>query len=170
MGAGKRTPRQWLPFIATALGVSVDVLQEPQRLDQPPLPTLSDFLPDGDPLAPLSAREGRRVGLGQVGDLQKRVHGLRLAMTYWPEATWSGLPCGNFAPLYACTGKAPTPARWGVLSSGRSASWRRSPGGSPVTPDSMGMPSVFTGSASVRRCRRTTGRWPGISLVRWPIN
>ncbi|MFH8752798.1 helix-turn-helix transcriptional regulator [Streptomyces rimosus] len=76
---GKRTPRQWLPFIATALGVSVDVLQEPQRLDQPPLPALSDFLPDDDPPAALSAREGRRVGLGQVGDLQKRVHGLRLA-------------------------------------------------------------------------------------------
>lgn len=76
---GKRTPRQWLPFIAAALGVSVEVLQELDKPDQPPLPTLADFLPDDDPLAPLSAREGRRVGLGQVGDLQKRVHGLRLA-------------------------------------------------------------------------------------------
>ncbi|MFD7664751.1 helix-turn-helix transcriptional regulator [Streptomyces sp. NPDC059788] len=76
---GKRTPRQWLPFIAAALGVPVDVLKEPQRPDGPPLPTLADFLPDDDPLAPLCAREGRRVGMGQVGDLQKRVHGLRLA-------------------------------------------------------------------------------------------
>ncbi len=76
---GKRTPRQWLPFIAAALGVSVDALKEPQKADEPPLPALADFLPDGDPLAPLRAREGRRVGLGQVGDLQERVHGLRLA-------------------------------------------------------------------------------------------
>ncbi|MEV5595010.1 helix-turn-helix domain-containing protein [Streptomyces sp. NPDC052496] len=76
---GKRTPRQWLPFIAAALGVSVDMLTESQKPDEPPLPSLADFLPDDDPLAPLSAREGRRVGLGQVGDLQKRVHGLRLA-------------------------------------------------------------------------------------------
>ncbi|MFK8849271.1 helix-turn-helix transcriptional regulator [Streptomyces sp. Ac-502] len=76
---GKRTPRQWLPFIAAALGVTVDALKEPQKTDEPPLPALTDFLPDGDPLAPLRAREGRRVGLGQVGDLQERVHGLRLA-------------------------------------------------------------------------------------------
>ncbi|UNO42313.1 transcriptional regulator [Streptomyces sp. MST-110588] len=76
---GKRTPHQWLPFIATALGVSVDTLKEPQKPDEPPLPTLADFLPDDDPLSPLSAREGRRVGMRQVGDLQERVHGLRLA-------------------------------------------------------------------------------------------
>ncbi|MEU2792901.1 helix-turn-helix domain-containing protein [Streptomyces sp. NPDC007100] len=76
---GKRTPRQWLPFIAAALGVPEDVLKEPREVDEPPLPTLADFLPDGDLLAPLSAREGRRVGLRQVGDLQERVHGLRLA-------------------------------------------------------------------------------------------
>ncbi|MEU7592157.1 transcriptional regulator [Streptomyces sp. NPDC039022] len=76
---GKRTPCQWLPFIAAALGVPVDVLKEPREADEPPLPALEDFLPAGDPLAPLSAREGRRVGLGQVGDLQERVHGLRLA-------------------------------------------------------------------------------------------
>jgi hypothetical protein len=43
------------------------------------LPTLADFLPEGDPLEPLSTGTGGRVGMGQVDDLQLRVHGLRLA-------------------------------------------------------------------------------------------
>jgi transcriptional regulator with XRE-family HTH domain len=76
---GKRTPREWLPFLATALGVSVEALREPQTPAEPPLPTLADFLPEGDPLSPLEARTGRRVGMGQVDDLQQRVHALRLA-------------------------------------------------------------------------------------------
>ncbi|MGV9272646.1 helix-turn-helix transcriptional regulator [Streptomyces griseosporeus] len=76
---GKRTPREWLPFLAAALGVTVDVLKAPESPAKPPLPTLADFLPEGDPLAPLSAREGRRIGSGQITDLQQRVHGLRLA-------------------------------------------------------------------------------------------
>ena len=76
---GKRTPREWLPFIAAALGVTVDALRTPQTPAESPLPTLADFLPEGDPLAPLSAATGRRVGMGQVEDLQQRVHGLRLA-------------------------------------------------------------------------------------------
>ncbi|MGW0274441.1 helix-turn-helix transcriptional regulator [Streptomyces sp. NPDC003006] len=76
---GKRTPREWLPFLARALGVPVDALRAPKKPAEPPLPTLADFLPDDDPLAPLSARTGRRIGVGQVADLQKRVHGLRLA-------------------------------------------------------------------------------------------
>ncbi|MFC7883637.1 helix-turn-helix transcriptional regulator [Streptomyces sp. NPDC057376] len=76
---GKRTPREWLPFIAAAFGVPVDALKTPQKPAEPPLPTLGDFLPDDDPLAPLSARTGRRIGIGQVGDLRQRVHGLRLA-------------------------------------------------------------------------------------------
>ncbi|MFD6818828.1 helix-turn-helix transcriptional regulator [Streptomyces sp. NPDC060085] len=75
---GKRTPREWLPFIAAALAVSVDAL----RADLPPavgsLPTLADFLPEGDPLSPQPGN-GRRIGTGQVDDLQQRVHGLRLA-------------------------------------------------------------------------------------------
>jgi len=41
--------------------------------------TVADFLPEGDPLAPLAARTGRRIGAGQVADLARRVHGLRLA-------------------------------------------------------------------------------------------
>ncbi|MFI9346003.1 helix-turn-helix transcriptional regulator [Streptomyces sp. NPDC052773] len=76
---GKRTPREWLPVIAAALGVSVEVLRAPQDAVQPPLPSLSDFLPDGDPLAPLEARTGRRISMAQVDDLRQRVHGLRLA-------------------------------------------------------------------------------------------
>ncbi|ALV35738.1 helix-turn-helix domain-containing protein [Streptomyces sp. CdTB01] len=76
---GKRTPREWLPFIAEALGVSLEVLRAPLNPADPPLPTLADFLPDGDPLDPLKARTGRRIGMGQVNDLQQRVHGLRLA-------------------------------------------------------------------------------------------
>ncbi|MFJ7334039.1 helix-turn-helix transcriptional regulator [Streptomyces sp. NPDC101116] len=76
---GKRTPREWLPYLAAALGVSVDVLREPQKPAEPPLPTLADFLPEEDPLSPLEGRTGRRVGMGTVDDLQQRVHGLRLA-------------------------------------------------------------------------------------------
>ncbi|MGA5130883.1 helix-turn-helix transcriptional regulator [Streptomyces olivoreticuli] len=76
---GKRTPREWLSFIAAALGVPVDVLRTPLGPAEPPPPTLADYLPEGDPLAPLRGCEGRRVGVGAVGDLQQRVHGLRLA-------------------------------------------------------------------------------------------
>ncbi|MFI0964105.1 helix-turn-helix transcriptional regulator [Streptomyces sp. NPDC021080] len=76
---GRRTPREWLPFIAAALGVSVDVLRTPLAPAEPPLPTLADFLPEGDPLSPTEGRTGRRIGMVQVDDLQQRVHGLRLA-------------------------------------------------------------------------------------------
>ncbi|MGV9941223.1 helix-turn-helix transcriptional regulator [Streptomyces sp. NPDC003401] len=76
---GKRTPREWAPFIAAALGVSVDTLTAPQTAVEPPLPTLADFLPAEDPLEPLQGRTGGRIGMGQVDDLQQRVHGLRLA-------------------------------------------------------------------------------------------
>ncbi|WP_327240433.1 helix-turn-helix domain-containing protein [Streptomyces sp. NBC_01318] len=76
---GKRTPREWLPFLAAALGVSVDTLTAPQTPAEPPLPTLADFLPAEDPLEPLRGRTGGRIGMGQVDDLQQRVHGLRLA-------------------------------------------------------------------------------------------
>ncbi len=76
---GKRTPRDWLPIIATALGVTVDDLEGRHGPPEPPLPTLADYLPEGNPLASLSARPGRRIGVGAVSDLQKRVHGLRLA-------------------------------------------------------------------------------------------
>ncbi|MFE4577326.1 helix-turn-helix transcriptional regulator [Streptomyces chartreusis] len=76
---GKRTPREWLPFLAAALGVSIDVLRTPLVPAEPPMPSLADFLPEDDPLSPLEGRTGRRIGMGTVGDLQQRVHGLRLA-------------------------------------------------------------------------------------------
>ncbi|MFV0134683.1 helix-turn-helix transcriptional regulator [Streptomyces sp. HMX87] len=76
---GKRTPREWLPFLAAALAVPVEALGEPQTPATPPLPTLADFLPAEDPLEPLSGRTGGRLGMRQVDDLQQRVHGLRLA-------------------------------------------------------------------------------------------
>ncbi|WP_328561804.1 helix-turn-helix domain-containing protein [Streptomyces coelicoflavus] len=76
---GKRTPREWLPSLAAALGVPVATLREPQEPAQPPLPTLADFLPESDPLSPLQSRTGRRIGMSTVEDLQQRVHGLRLA-------------------------------------------------------------------------------------------
>lgn len=76
---GKRTPREWLPFIAAALDVSVEVLGVPHKPVEPTLPTLADFLPAEDVLEPLSGRTGRRIGKGEVVDLQQRVHSLRLA-------------------------------------------------------------------------------------------
>ncbi|MFS8201970.1 helix-turn-helix transcriptional regulator [Streptomyces sp. CWNU-52B] len=76
---GKRTPREWLPFIAAALGVTVDALSTPQGPAEPSLPTLADFLPEEDLLSQLEGHTGRRVGMGVVDDLQRRVHGLRLA-------------------------------------------------------------------------------------------
>ncbi|MFJ2301841.1 helix-turn-helix transcriptional regulator [Streptomyces sp. NPDC087787] len=76
---GRRTPREWLPIIAATLGVSVETLCASQTVAEPPLPTLADFLPAEDPLEPLTARTGGRIGMGQVDDLQQRVHGLRLA-------------------------------------------------------------------------------------------
>ncbi|OKK19962.1 XRE family transcriptional regulator [Streptomyces sp. CB02488] len=76
---GKRTPREWLPFIAAALSLSVEVLKEPHAAPETPLPTLADFLPTEDVLEPLSGRTGRRISMGEVVDLQQRVHSLRLA-------------------------------------------------------------------------------------------
>ncbi|MGA6158098.1 helix-turn-helix transcriptional regulator [Stenotrophomonas sp. NPDC087984] len=76
---GKRTPREWLPFLPAALGVTVGALKAPQKPTQPPLPALADFLPEEDPLSPLQARRGRQIGMGAVDDLKQRVHGLRLA-------------------------------------------------------------------------------------------
>ncbi|MGW7758388.1 helix-turn-helix domain-containing protein [Streptomyces violaceusniger] len=76
---GKRTPREWLPFIADALSVPVEALRTSSAPPEPPPPALADYLPEGAPLAPLSAAQGRRVGAAAVADLQQRVHGLRLA-------------------------------------------------------------------------------------------
>jgi transcriptional regulator with XRE-family HTH domain len=76
---GRRTPREWLPFLSAALGVPVEVLTGPSTPVEPPLPALADFLPDHDPLEPVLTRTGGTLGAGQVDDLRQRVHGLRLA-------------------------------------------------------------------------------------------
>jgi transcriptional regulator with XRE-family HTH domain len=75
---GERTPVAWLPAIAQALGCTVEYLTGAAPPEPPP-PSLADYLPAGDPLAPLKARQGRRVGASYVRDLAGRVHGLRLA-------------------------------------------------------------------------------------------
>ncbi|WP_197363565.1 helix-turn-helix transcriptional regulator, partial [Streptomyces clavuligerus] len=77
--AGRRTPRDWLPFLAAVLGVSVEVLTGPPVPPEAAMLSLAGYLPEGDPLAPLSARNGRRIGEGVVRDLHQRVHGLRRA-------------------------------------------------------------------------------------------
>ncbi|MHA6757707.1 helix-turn-helix domain-containing protein [Streptacidiphilus sp. PAMC 29251] len=80
---GTRSPREWLPFLAQVLEVPRELLEAAKAVQSPePVPrvlTVADFLPDGDLLAPLHARTGRRIGAGQVADLAQRVHGLRLA-------------------------------------------------------------------------------------------
>ncbi|MEU3880766.1 helix-turn-helix domain-containing protein [Streptomyces californicus] len=57
----------------------IDGAQSPSDQDHAAQSTLADFLPEGDPLSLLTVRSPRRVGVGEVTDLQKRVHGLRLA-------------------------------------------------------------------------------------------
>ncbi|WP_241740843.1 helix-turn-helix domain-containing protein [Streptomyces sp. L2] len=80
---GTRSPREWLPFLAQVLQVPREMLERAKAVQPvesaPPVRSVADFLPEGDPLAPLRARTGRRIGAGQVGDLAQRVHGLRLA-------------------------------------------------------------------------------------------
>lgn len=84
---GGRVPDTWLPFLAAALMVPETQLQQAvdyargDRLAQLPgaTATLAQLLPPGDPLAPLTARAGRRIGSDTVAGLAGRVHGLRLA-------------------------------------------------------------------------------------------
>ncbi|MFI7100175.1 helix-turn-helix domain-containing protein [Streptomyces sp. NPDC050161] len=81
--SGLRKPREWLPVLATVLGVSREQLEEATAVgDVPPSPdprTVDDFLPPGDPFAPLAGGLGPRIGRSTVIDLAGRVHGLRLA-------------------------------------------------------------------------------------------
>jgi transcriptional regulator with XRE-family HTH domain/tetratricopeptide (TPR) repeat protein len=77
--SGKRTPRDWLPALAIALDVPQEELWEASAPQSPAPVTVADFLPAGEPLAPLKAMQGKRVGMGDVTDLAGRVHGLRLA-------------------------------------------------------------------------------------------
>ncbi|MFE6358045.1 helix-turn-helix domain-containing protein [Streptomyces rochei] len=80
---GTRSPREWLPFLAQVLQVPREMLEMAKAVQPvesaPSVRSVADLLPEGDPLAPLRARTGRRIGAGQVADLAQRVHGLRLA-------------------------------------------------------------------------------------------
>ncbi|MFB6980273.1 helix-turn-helix transcriptional regulator [Streptomyces scopuliridis] len=80
---GTRSPREWLPFLAQVLQVPREMLEVAKAVQpvesMPHVRSVADFLPEGDPLAPLRARTGRRIGAAQVADLAQRVHGLRLA-------------------------------------------------------------------------------------------
>lgn len=81
---GRRTPRHWLPFLAVVLAVPREELEAATVAgEEPAVPavprTVADFLPPGDPLAPLATRSGRQIGASTVADLAARVHGLRLA-------------------------------------------------------------------------------------------
>lgn len=77
---GTRSPREWLPFLALVLEVPRELLEAAKAVaaaePAPRVLSVADFLPESDPLA---ARTGRRIGAGQVADLARRVHGLRLA-------------------------------------------------------------------------------------------
>ncbi|MFF7936521.1 helix-turn-helix domain-containing protein [Streptomyces sp. NPDC007940] len=86
--AGKQLPSiELAESLDRLLGADGEVVALAARLlegdgeshTQPSMPTLDDFLPEGDPLSLLTVRSPRRVGVGEVLDLQKRVHGLRLA-------------------------------------------------------------------------------------------
>ncbi|MFD5784088.1 helix-turn-helix domain-containing protein [Streptomyces sp. NPDC126933] len=80
---GRRTPRDWLPFLAAVFRVDLETLERATAVERTAatasVPTVADFLPEGDPLAPLAVREGRLIGASTVADLNGRVHGLRLA-------------------------------------------------------------------------------------------
>jgi transcriptional regulator with XRE-family HTH domain len=87
---GERTPRYWLPYLAEALGVSLDELE---RRVYPPKPRAADLSPwpgqaeigaelsaaDDLPFARFRNTAGRRIGRGTVADLFTRIHRLRLA-------------------------------------------------------------------------------------------
>jgi transcriptional regulator with XRE-family HTH domain len=84
---GERVPDTWLPFLSAALQTPEAQLQQAiayargDRLAQLPgaAATLAQLLPPGDPLAPLHARTGRRIGADTVDGIAGRVHALRLA-------------------------------------------------------------------------------------------
>ncbi|WFB07750.1 helix-turn-helix domain-containing protein [Streptomyces sp. LX-29] len=84
---GGRVPDAWLTFLAQALDTSPSELARAAAYARgetdtaPPGPdtTLAALLPQGDPLAPLTARTGQRLGHEAVAQLADRVHALRLA-------------------------------------------------------------------------------------------
>ncbi|WP_326613310.1 helix-turn-helix domain-containing protein [Streptomyces scopuliridis] len=76
---GKRTPRDWLPALALALGVPLEEFEAALATQSVAPQTVDDFLPEGEPLAPLRTKQGGRLGMGDVEGLAGRIHGLCLA-------------------------------------------------------------------------------------------
>lgn len=90
---GERVPRYWLPYLAQALDVSLDVLERlaystPSTSAPGPLTgddwerALTSAFGEGGVLPmlrPGSGAPGRRIGRDAVADLRRRIHALRLA-------------------------------------------------------------------------------------------
>ncbi|MFX4291603.1 helix-turn-helix domain-containing protein [Streptomyces bohaiensis] len=76
---GKRTPREWLPHVAAALGVRLEDLTSESAELRAPKARLRDYLPEFNPLSPVCGTRTRRLGSRDVQDIAHRAHGLRLA-------------------------------------------------------------------------------------------
>ncbi|WP_245691161.1 transcriptional regulator [Sinosporangium album] len=79
---GRYRPRDPYPMLLShAFCIDHDVLFGDPLMPslRSPADILAAIMPEGDPLAPLGARSGRRIGPSTVSDLAARVHGLRLA-------------------------------------------------------------------------------------------
>lgn len=84
---GTRTPGPyWLPYLARALGITVETLEHamatgrlPEEFTNDLSASLRRFEVSGDLFKSHSIRTGRRIGHDVVRDLAARVHGLRLA-------------------------------------------------------------------------------------------
>ncbi|MEV7907779.1 transcriptional regulator [Streptomyces anulatus] len=80
--AGKHMPKDpYRVLYSRAFGIAEDRLFDDSytRSRRTPDEILARILPEGDPLAPLATRTGRRIDMNTVTDLSARVHGLRLA-------------------------------------------------------------------------------------------
>ncbi|MCO6009040.1 helix-turn-helix domain-containing protein [Actinoallomurus purpureus] len=77
---GERTPRYWLPYIAEALGVSLDELERRAHSAAGGQSAEIEFLPNDDfSLTRFRDATGRGIGHEAVADLFARIHRLRLA-------------------------------------------------------------------------------------------
>lgn len=85
--SGKRIPGSWLPLLARAVDTPLPELEraaayargESAAVLPGPVATLSDLLPELDPLVSSPIPGGRHIGASDVAGLAGRVHGLRLA-------------------------------------------------------------------------------------------
>lgn len=123
----------------------MDALKTPQAPAEPPLPTLADFLPEGDPLSPLEGRPGRRVGMAQVDDLQQRVHGLRLADDVLAGGDLIRPALRELRSAVKLYREGSHTGEVGRQLLRQIGSWPRSPDGLPAMPGNTARRSAFTG-------------------------